>query len=191
MEVCLGLFCVLCALRWADPRQRSPTDFLKLRNWIERKRYTDSLCSKWEQQERERGGMGLENEPELKWMWVTSEKQFYRPWFWCRCSFFVGCGCLKRYNRARNRLWQFPRQKRALGVRVGRGVQQTERVQFRIYGRPEQSHNKSVSRSEQSSQCAAMLALARRDRNEMWTFQEVFMKHAVCASLYMTWRCIH
>jgi hypothetical protein len=59
--------------------------------------------------------------------------------------FFRGCGYLNRYRRVGNRLWQFPRQELSLGVRVGCGVQQTERVQFRNYDGPEQSHNKPIS----------------------------------------------
>jgi hypothetical protein len=42
-----------CARRPCDglmPRPRSPTDCLKLRNWNKTKRFTDALCSNWEQQ---------------------------------------------------------------------------------------------------------------------------------------------
>jgi hypothetical protein len=53
MDVCLRLFC-LCRQRFCVgliPRPRSPTDWLRLRNWSETKRFMDALCSKWEQQE--------------------------------------------------------------------------------------------------------------------------------------------
>jgi hypothetical protein len=36
------------------PCPRSPTDCLRLRNWSETKRFTDVLCSKWEQQEQKK-----------------------------------------------------------------------------------------------------------------------------------------
>jgi hypothetical protein len=35
------------------PGPRSPTDCFRLRNWSETKRFTDALCSKWEQQVHE------------------------------------------------------------------------------------------------------------------------------------------
>jgi hypothetical protein len=34
------------------PRLGSPTDCRRLWNWSEMKRFTDALCSKWEQQEQ-------------------------------------------------------------------------------------------------------------------------------------------
>jgi hypothetical protein len=54
MDVCVRLFRV--CVRWLPrdgliSRPRSPTDCLRLRNWSETKRFTDALCSKWEQQE--------------------------------------------------------------------------------------------------------------------------------------------
>jgi hypothetical protein len=100
--------------------------------------------------------------------------------------FFRGCGYLNRYRRARNRLWQFPRQELSLGVRVGCGVQQTERVQFGNYGRPEQSHNKPINihglKKEKENPYLAVYShhsmlqyglFARRDGNEMQKFLDV------------------
>jgi hypothetical protein len=46
----LCLCCSVCRYRFCDelvPRPRSPTDYLRLRNWSETKRFTDALCSKW------------------------------------------------------------------------------------------------------------------------------------------------
>jgi hypothetical protein len=55
---CLRLFCVCVVLRVGSglakgliPHPRSQTSCLRLRNWSERKRFTDALCSRWEQQE--------------------------------------------------------------------------------------------------------------------------------------------
>jgi hypothetical protein len=45
------LFCVCVYVVALLPRPRTPTDCLKLRNWSETKRFTDALCSKWEQHE--------------------------------------------------------------------------------------------------------------------------------------------
>jgi hypothetical protein len=44
----------VCRYRPCDvllPRLRSPTEFLRLRNWSETKSFTNARCSKWEQQE--------------------------------------------------------------------------------------------------------------------------------------------
>jgi hypothetical protein len=100
---------------------------------------------------KKREGDWVDKKPKLKRMRVTSENFVVNDFDAVNfvtvtdVLFFLGCGYLKRYTRVRNRVWQFPRQKRALGVRVGCGVHQTERVQFRIYGRPEQSHNKPIN----------------------------------------------
>jgi hypothetical protein len=41
-------------LRRANPRPRSPTDCVRLRNWLETKCFTDALGSKWEQQKKKK-----------------------------------------------------------------------------------------------------------------------------------------
>jgi hypothetical protein len=55
MDVCLRLFCVCVgsglATGWFPVQGVLPT-VLRLRNWSETKRFTDALCSKWEQQEK-------------------------------------------------------------------------------------------------------------------------------------------
>jgi hypothetical protein len=61
MDVSVSLFCVCVVLRvgsgletgWS-PVQGDISTVLGLRNWSERKCFTDALCSKWEIQERER-----------------------------------------------------------------------------------------------------------------------------------------
>jgi hypothetical protein len=53
LKACMCLFCVCIRQRPCDgliPRRRRPTECLRLRNWSETKRFTDVLCSKWEQQ---------------------------------------------------------------------------------------------------------------------------------------------
>jgi hypothetical protein len=54
---CLCLFCVCVRNRPCDgliPRPRSPTGCFRLRNWSGTKRFTDALCSKWEQQKKKK-----------------------------------------------------------------------------------------------------------------------------------------
>jgi hypothetical protein len=57
MDVCLPLLCVCVgsglATGWSRVQGLLLT-VLRLRNWSETKRFTDALCSKWEQQEWER-----------------------------------------------------------------------------------------------------------------------------------------
>jgi hypothetical protein len=53
-QVCLPAFILCVGERPCEgliPGTRSRTDSLRLRNWSETKRFTDALCSKWEQQE--------------------------------------------------------------------------------------------------------------------------------------------
>jgi hypothetical protein len=57
MCVCLRLFCVCIGSGFAtgwSPVQGVLNTVLGLRNWSETKRFMDALCSKWEQQEKER-----------------------------------------------------------------------------------------------------------------------------------------
>jgi hypothetical protein len=57
MDICLRLLCVcivLCkvaALRWADPPSKESYRVSKIKKLKWNKRFTDALCSKWEQQE--------------------------------------------------------------------------------------------------------------------------------------------
>jgi hypothetical protein len=54
MDVCVYSVLELgSGLERAHPPPRSPTDCLRLGNWSETKRFTDALCSKWEQQKEE------------------------------------------------------------------------------------------------------------------------------------------
>jgi hypothetical protein len=49
--LCLCLPVYVAALRRADNRPRSPTDCLRIKTLKWNERFTDALCSKWEQQE--------------------------------------------------------------------------------------------------------------------------------------------
>jgi hypothetical protein len=53
MDVCLHLFCLckVAALRRADPQFKESYRLSKIKELKWNERFTDALCSKWEQQE--------------------------------------------------------------------------------------------------------------------------------------------